>query len=90
MSWMKINRPRLTYWSSQKSGNRHVRSKIIQINNFRDQIYVSTLDEPDLFPPKNHVFHGDKISWFDVADKLPRFLGMPGEGKEPDSFGPSK
>ena len=52
--------------------------------------YVSTLDEPDLFPPKNHVFHGDKISWFDVADKLPRFLGMPGEGKEPDSFGPSK
>lgn len=52
--------------------------------------YVSTLDEPDQFPPQRHVFDAERVSWFHVADKLPRFLGVPAAGKEPDSFGPSE
>ncbi len=40
--------------------------------------FISTLDEPDNFPPQKHVAHGDRISWFDAADALPRFLGFPG------------
>jgi hypothetical protein len=51
--------------------------------------FVGTLDEPDLFPPQRHVFHSERVEWFDAADKLPRFLGVPKAGKEPDSFGPS-
>ena len=51
--------------------------------------FVGTMDEPDMFPPQRHVFHGQKVDWFDVADKLPRFLGVPKAGIEPDSFGPN-
>jgi hypothetical protein len=51
--------------------------------------FVGTLDEPDLFPPQRHVFHSERVKWFDAADELPRFLGVPKAGKNPDSFGPS-
>jgi len=51
-------------------------------------LYVSTLDEPDNFPPDKHVFDVDRIGWFHVADTLPRYLTVPGEGG-PDSVGPS-
>ncbi len=50
--------------------------------------FVGTLDEPDNFPPQKHVAHGDRISWFDAADELPRYLGFPGAGQNPDSVGP--
>ena len=49
--------------------------------------FVGTLDEPDLFPPQRHVFHSERVKWFDAADKLPRFLGVPKAGKKPDSIG---
>ncbi len=52
--------------------------------------FVGTMDEPNLFPPQRHVFHGDRVEWFDAADKLPRFLGVPKAGNEPDSIGPSE
>jgi hypothetical protein len=52
--------------------------------------FVGTMDEPSLFPPQRHVFHGERVEWFDAADKLPRFLSAPKAGNEPDSIGPSE
>lgn len=52
------------------------------------EVYVSTLDHPDVFAPDRHVFHGERISWFDVADRLPRYSGSSTDA-EPDSFGPA-
>ena len=37
-------------------------------------LYISTLDEPDWFPPSFHVFCGEKIGWFETSDDLPRHL----------------
>jgi len=52
--------------------------------------FVGTMNEPDLFPPQKHAFHGERVEWFDVADNLPRFLGVPKAGNDPDSVGPSE
>lgn len=35
-------------------------------------LYISTLDEPDKFIPKFHVFYAERIPWFEIADDLPR------------------
>ncbi len=40
------------------------------------EFHISTLDEPETFVPTNHVFYPEKLSWFDVADKLPRYIGL--------------
>jgi hypothetical protein len=34
-------------------------------------ITAGSLDEPDLVNPVRHVFAGDKVKWFDIADALP-------------------
>ena len=52
------------------------------------EFYVSTLDDPERFVPDRHVFYGDRISWFDVADQLPRYNGS-STGAQPNSHGPS-
>jgi hypothetical protein len=36
-------------------------------------MYLSTIDNPDAFPAQVHVFHREKISWFEIADDLPRY-----------------
>jgi hypothetical protein len=51
------------------------------------EFYVSTLDDPERFVPDRHVFYGERIGWFDVADRLPRFNGS-SSGAQPDSHGP--
>ena len=40
------------------------------------EFHISTLDAPDEVRPENHVFYPERISWFDVADHLPRHRGM--------------
>ena len=40
------------------------------------EFHISTLDEPETFVPTNHVFYPEKLSWFDVADNLPRYIGL--------------
>ena len=50
-------------------------------------VHISTLDEPERFPPDKHVFDCDRISWFDVSDNLPRFHTVPGKDK-PVRHGP--
>jgi hypothetical protein len=51
-------------------------------------LFVGTLDNPELFPPERHVFDLDRISWFDVADHLPRYHQTP-SAKDPIRFGPA-
>ena len=31
-----------------------------------------TLDDPEAYPPREHVWRRSRISWFETADKLPR------------------
>jgi hypothetical protein len=40
------------------------------------EFHISTLDNPDEFPPNEHTHHDERISWFEVADKLPRHRAM--------------
>lgn len=35
-------------------------------------VYISTVDEPHRFKPTFHVFHAEKIPWFETDDQLPR------------------
>jgi hypothetical protein len=39
-------------------------------------LHVSTCDNPDALPPIGHTCYSERISWFDVADNLPRYEGM--------------
>ena len=38
-------------------------------------IHISTFDNPENFPPTEHVFYSHAIPWFDVNDNLPRHEG---------------
>lgn len=40
------------------------------------EFHISTLDNPDDYIPDRHWFYEERISWFDVADKLPRYRGL--------------
>ena len=51
------------------------------------EFLIGTLDDPEPFMPDRHAFYGERIGWFDVADKLPRFDGS-SSGAQPDSYGP--
>ena len=39
-------------------------------------IHISTFDDPDALAPSAHSFYPERISWFDVADDLPRYKGF--------------
>lgn len=38
-----------------------------------EEVYVTTLDDPEAVKPDRHAFIDEKLSWFDVADDLPRY-----------------
>ena len=40
-------------------------------------IHIGTLDNPDAFPPTQHIFCRDRVSWFETNDELPRYPAMP-------------
>jgi len=46
-------------------------------------LYISTLDDPDNFTPRNHVFFEERISWFDTADDTPRYPRSGNAGDDP-------
>ena len=52
------------------------------------EIHISTLDDPEKVRPDRHVFYEERLNWFDVFDRLPRFNGSSTDA-EPDSHGPS-
>lgn len=39
----------------------------------RVQVTLGSLDEPGRVKPQDHVWTRSRISWFEVADELPRF-----------------
>jgi len=51
-------------------------------------IHISTFDNPDALVPSAHSFYPERISWFDIADTLPRHKGFVA-GSEPLCHGPA-
>lgn len=39
-------------------------------------LHISSFDDPDALVPSAHSFYADRISWFDIADDLPRYEGF--------------
>lgn len=52
-------------------------------------IHISTFDDPEALPPDGHSFYPERISWFDVADDLPRHKAFVA-GSTPMQYGPQK
>ena len=46
----------------------------------RVDVTTASLDDPDAFPPKDHIWARSRIRWFEVADALPRFETRREEG----------
>ena len=40
------------------------------------EFHLSTFDNPEDMVPTSHAFAPEQISWFEVADELPRFEGF--------------
>ncbi len=51
-------------------------------------IHISAFDDPEALTPTGHSFYPERISWFDVADDLPRHEGFVA-GSEPLQYGPA-
>ena len=62
----------MTYESDRHPGEIHV--------------YVCTLDDPDAFPPKLHVFYSERVAWMELEDDLPRYRALT-DGAEPVAWG---
>ena len=39
-------------------------------------LHISSFDNPDALTPTAHSFYSERISWFDIADGLPRHEGF--------------
>ena len=50
--------------------------EVPKIDGIVIEIHLSTFDDPNRLVPTSHVFDSERISWFDVADNLPRFSGF--------------
>ena len=46
-------------------------------------VYISTLDNPDAFPPQFHVFTAEGIQWLHLDDNLPRYRATSRDGDAP-------
>ena len=51
-------------------------------------LLIGTFDRPAAFAPTRHVFHDEKLPWFDAADHLPRHPGS-SLGAPPSRVGPA-
>ena len=40
------------------------------------ELHISTFDDPESMVPTSHAFEPERLSWFDVADELPRYEGF--------------
>jgi hypothetical protein len=47
------------------------------VKGARDDVYITTrsLDDPGAYPPEDHVFYGERVSWFEVNDERPHNQG---------------
>lgn len=53
------------------------------------EIHISTFDDPNALVPTAHAFYSERISWFDVADRLPRYVGFVDDSR-PLCHGPER
>jgi len=51
-------------------------------------LHISTCDNPNALTPTGHTFYPERISWFEVADDLPRHEGF-FAGSKPLHYGPA-
>jgi hypothetical protein len=56
---------------------------------FLFEFHLSTFDDPETLVPTGHAFYPERVSWFDIADSLPRFEGFVDDAP-PLSHGPVK
>ncbi len=47
----------------------------------QDDVYIltRTLDDPNAYPPDEHVHYGERVSWFSVEDELPHYDAVSAE-----------
>lgn len=43
-------------------------------------LYGPSRDDPENYQPEAHFFYGERLSWLEIKDDLPKYLG--GEGSE--------
>ena len=53
------------------------------------EFHIGTLDEPNALTPVRHVFHEERLDWFDTADALPRYRETTHDGSDAYLHGPS-
>jgi hypothetical protein len=53
---------------------------VFRSTRFPNEVSVNTasFDDPNVFPPRKHIFVESRISWFHTADDLPRDRGHGG------------
>ena len=51
------------------------------------EFHISTTDDPNSYKPDLHWHHGEKLSWFECLDELPRYKAS-NAAAEPYAFGP--
>ncbi|MFQ6024638.1 MAG: GFA family protein [Acidiferrobacterales bacterium] len=56
----------LTYERQPKTG-------VAVLNARPGELYVATItfDDPTVYPPDEHIWYGDRVPWFHVAEDLP-------------------
>ena len=44
----------------------------------QDDVYIATrtLDDPNAYPPDEHVFYGERVAWFEADDDRPHHEGL--------------
>jgi hypothetical protein len=52
-------------------------------------LYLGTLNDPNVVAPRCHVHAGEQLAWFEILDELPRFEGSR-RGASPIRHGPRK
>ena len=53
-------------------------------------LYAASLADPTLAVPTRHVFVGEQLPWFEVADELPRFATTSRGSAQPLHIGPGR
>jgi hypothetical protein len=51
-------------------------------------LHAGTLADPNQVKPRAHVFAGEQLSWFEIADNLRRYEALGGKGVVPLRVGP--
>ncbi|HJZ32140.1 MAG TPA: GFA family protein [Hyphomicrobiaceae bacterium] len=58
--------------------------------NWPGEIHLlhGTLEDPGQWPPSGHAYVGERLPWFEVNDRLPRYQTTAGRGAKPIGHGP--